>query len=228
MAICPHGGQHNTLITSHLSSVSSSHPRCPKQPAKIRRSFFISLAFHFPSVFSRPSVSYFSACFFLPLSSALSPSCCSLYLLLIDHLSVTLCFPHQLSLCLNMVSMKTNVTPRIHGICFPAKVNPPRRNEDRSSLKRTERWRERTGERREREREMVSKIKDHHQRSDTDMADSFLAGESILFIHPVFLKDKSNLLLQTGSYFHGFGHHFHQLVRAIGEIWKHGNITATM
>lgn len=146
-----------TQYFNHLTPIlhfilPSQMPKTASQNLKI---IFYLPAFHIPSVFSRPSVSYFPACFFLPVSLTLFPSCCPLYLLLIDHLSVTLCFPHPLSLCLNMVSMKTNVTPRIHGIYFPAKVNPPPCNEDRSSLKRTERWRERAGKRREREREMI-------------------------------------------------------------------------
>lgn len=101
-------GQHNTLITSHLSSVSSSHPSCPKQTANIWRSFFI------PLVFSCPSVSHFSVCFPLPMSFTLFPSSSILYLLLIDHLRATLCSSYPTSLGLNTVSMKTNVTPRIH------------------------------------------------------------------------------------------------------------------
>lgn len=130
----------------------------PKNSQPNSEDNFLSLRFshfHIPSIFVRPSVSYFSVCNFLPMSLTLFPSCCPLYLLLIDRLSVTPCFPHRLSVCLNMVSMKTNVTPRIHGIYFPAKVNPPPCNEDRSSLKRTKRRRERRGQRGEIERGMA-------------------------------------------------------------------------
>lgn len=78
-----------------------------------------------------------------PSSHVLSPSSCPCYLLRIDHLSVTLCFSRPLSLRLNKLSMKTNVTPRTHDPYFPAKVNLPPCNKDISPLKSTERWRER-------------------------------------------------------------------------------------
>lgn len=124
-------GQHNSLITSHLSSISSSHPRCPKQPANILGSFFIFFTIPFPLVLLCP-ISPFRVLNSLPI--------------LLSSLFITYWPSLCHSLCLYMESMKTNVTPSIRGIYFPAKVNLPPCNKDRSSVKRTERWRERTRE----------------------------------------------------------------------------------
>lgn len=116
-------------LTQYFNQLTlSSYPRCPKQPANIWRSFFLS---SFPSIFSCPSVSCFPVCLFLFPSFTLFPSCSRLHSLLIDHLCVTL--SRTLFRCLNTVSMKTNATPRIHDVYFPAKVNMPPCNKDRSS-----------------------------------------------------------------------------------------------
>lgn len=139
MAVCPHGAQHNTLITSLYPPF---HPPIPdaqnSQPNS--EDHFLSLRF---SHFRFPV--YVIILFLLPVFFTLFPSLLSS--LLIDPLSVTLFLSHSLSVCLNMESIKTNATPRIHGIYFPATANLPPCNEDRSSFKRTARWRERRRER---------------------------------------------------------------------------------
>lgn len=115
-------------LTQYFNQLTlSSYPRCPKQPANIWRSFFYLSSF--PSIFSCPSVSCFPVCLFLFPSFTLFPSCSRLHSLLIDHL----CVSRTLFRCLNTVSMKTNATPRIHDVYFPAKVNMPPCNKDRSS-----------------------------------------------------------------------------------------------
>lgn len=85
--------------------------------------FFLILLSHF-SVSMCPS---------LPFSILLS----SVHYLLTILLSLFFSLP--LTLCFNIVSMKTNVCPRIHDIYFPAAVNLPPYNEDRSSFKSRER-----------------------------------------------------------------------------------------
>lgn len=104
-------------------------------------------------VFTSPS---FSPVLLCPVSPPLSLSfvlhspsfvvVLSIYYLLTTtvSLSVSLTF----SLFVSTRSIKTNVTPRTYSIYFPAKVNLPPCNEDRSSLKRTGRWRQ--GEKRKR------------------------------------------------------------------------------
>lgn len=141
MAVCPHGAQHDTLITSLYPPF---HPPIPdaqnSQPNA--EDHFLSLRF---SHFRFPLSAYVLILFLLPVFFTLFPSLLSC--LLIDPLSVTLFLSHSLSVRLNMESIKTNATPRIHGIYFPAKANLPPCNEDRSSFKRTARWRERHRER---------------------------------------------------------------------------------
>lgn len=118
-------------LTQYFNQLTlSSYPRCPKQPANIWRSFFISPAFPpfslvllcpvslYVPFFSRPSL-----CFHLVVVS--------IHCLL--SISVSLCVSRTLFRCLNTVSMKTNATPRIHDVYFPAKVNMPPCNKDRSS-----------------------------------------------------------------------------------------------
>lgn len=97
-----------TQYCNHLthSSLSSAHPRCPKQSAKSQRSFLFLFFFTVPhiSIYFLLSVSilfpprrYFTLC----------PSCCPLYLL---NPSVPL-FLSQ-ALCLTTESMQINATPR--------------------------------------------------------------------------------------------------------------------
>lgn len=105
-----------------LSSVSSSHPRCPKQPAKIQRSFFSS-HFHFPI--------YVLILFLLRMLLTLFPSPCPLSLL-------------TLSPCVSTWNLWRQMWPQGYiyfGIYFPAKADLPPYNKDRSSFRRTARWR---------------------------------------------------------------------------------------
>ena len=96
MAVRPLGSQHNTLITAHLSSVSSAHPRCPKTSSQnLKIILYLSgfSHFHFPLVLLCPVSPSVSS----PVSLTLPPSCCLLYLLRIDPLAVTLGFSLALS-----------------------------------------------------------------------------------------------------------------------------------
>lgn len=121
-------------LTQYFNQLTLSHslpiPDAQSSRPTSEDHFFISPAFPpfslvllcpvslYVSFFSRPSL-----CFHLVVVS--------IYCLL--TISVSLCVSRTLFRCLNTVSMKTNATPRIHDVYFPAKVNMPPCNKDRSS-----------------------------------------------------------------------------------------------
>ncbi|KAG7507615.1 hypothetical protein JOB18_039617 [Solea senegalensis] len=71
-------GQHNTLITSHLSSISSPHSRCLTQPNRNLKIIYSSLCIFFFLSFAQFSPGLLCPSS-RPMSFALLPLCCPLY-----------------------------------------------------------------------------------------------------------------------------------------------------
>lgn len=122
----------------------SQLPKAASQHLKII--FYLS-GFHFPFIFSCPSASCLSICFALSTSFTLFPSCCPLFITYWPS-PVTPCASHPISISMSQCGIyedKCDPQDTWYCINFPAKVNLPACNEDRSSLRCRERWKKAKG-----------------------------------------------------------------------------------